>query len=250
MLRKYVRRFYNYFLSRDKKFARSLNNVLGFTPANLDIFKLAFFHKSGSISKDFPQNNERLEYLGDAILSSVVASYLYRKYPYQHEGFLTKMRSKIVKRETLNSIGDQMGIDILLREFNDVRMSRSMMGNALEALIGAIYLDFGYLWTEQFIIKKVLRKYLDVHGLEQFDDNYKSKLLEYCQKYGKDVEYKVLEKALVDKRDHFKISVNIDGKPMAYGEDFNKKSAEQMASAKALLVISQDDNFIDDEAFF
>jgi ribonuclease-3 len=235
---RFLKRFYNYFLSKDRKLAKSLSNVLGFTPANLDLFKLAFYHRSGNSIKDQPVNNERLEFLGDAILSSVVASYLYRKYPYQNEGFLTKMRSKIVKRETLNSIADQMGIDMLLLEFNDTRLSRSMLGNALEALLGAIYLDFGYEWTRNFIIKNILRRYLNVHQLELLDDNYKSQLLEYCQKIGKEVEFVVKEKGMVDKRDHFKISVLINGVPLAEGENFNKKAAEQMASERALEIIS------------
>lgn len=241
MFPKIIKRLYNYFFSKDRRLARSLYNVMGFSPANMDLFKMAFYHKSSNGSKEMPINNERLEYLGDAILSSIVASYLYKKYPTQNEGFLTKMRSKIVKRDTLNHIGDLMGVDMLLLEFNSTRLSRSMMGNALEALIGAIYLDFGYRWTEQFVVKNVLRNYLDLHELEKHDDNFKSKLLEYCQKYGKEVEYVVMEKALIDKRDHFKISVLIDGKPLAYGQDFNKKAAEQMASERALAIIATEE---------
>jgi ribonuclease-3 len=240
MFRKIGKRLYNYFFAKDRKLARTLYNVMGFSPANIEVFKMAFYHRSGNNHKDVPINNERLEFLGDAILSSVVASYLYQKYPFQNEGFLTKMRSKIVKRETLNTIGHQMGIDILLGEFNDTRLSRSMLGNALEALIGAIYLDFGYEWTERFIIKRILRKYLNVHELELVDDNYKSRLLEYCQKYGKEVEYVVMEKGQIDKRDHFKIAVNVDGIPIAFGEDFNKKAAEQMASERALEIICKE----------
>jgi ribonuclease III len=243
MVTKILRRFYNYHFSRERRLAKTLYNVLGFTPCNLSIFQLALYHRSSVTLKDVPVNNERLEFLGDAILSSVVASYLYRKYPFQNEGFLTKMRSKIVKRETLNGIADQMGIDMLLMEFNNTRLSRSMLGNALEALIGAIYLDFGYLWTQQFIIKNILRRYLDVHQLESHDDNYKSRLLELCQKNGKEVEFVLTEKGIVDKRDHFKISVLINGEALAIGENFNKKAAEQMASEKALEKLSRHEGF-------
>jgi ribonuclease-3 len=183
-------------------------------------------------------NNERLEYLGDAILSTVVAEYLFQKYPTQDEGFLTKMRSKIVKRNTLNKIADKMGLDIILSEFSQGKMSKSMLGNALEALVGAIYLEFGYTKTRNYIISNILMKYLDFDHLETTDDNYKSKLLEYCQKNGKNVNYKLVNKYKMDKRDRFKVAVEVDGKSIAMAEDFNKKSAEQQASKRAIILLN------------
>lgn len=125
---KLVRRTYNYFFSSDREFARRLKSLIGFTPSNLSIFKLAFFHKSTSNATDkiIPfQNNERLEYLGDAVLGTIVAEYLFKKYPNSDEGFLTKMRSKIVKRQSLNKIADNMGLDVILSEYNNTRLSRS-----------------------------------------------------------------------------------------------------------------------------
>jgi ribonuclease-3 len=223
------------FLSPDRHLARSLKAVLGFLPINLELFKLAFYHRSSQNGQDQPSNNERLEYLGDAMLSSIVAEYLYKKYPYQDEGFLTKMRSKIVKRDTLNEIGDKMGLDVLLKEFNSTRLSKSMLGNAVEALVGAIYLQYGYKKTEKFVVRKILRGYLDIHLLEHFDDNYKSQLLEWCQKQGKEIEYEVVQRYKMDKRDRFKVAVLVDGRTLAIGDDFNKKSAEQLASESALL---------------
>lgn len=187
-------------------------------------------------SNDF--NNERLEYLGDAILSTVVAEYLFKKYPNKDEGFLTKMRSKIVKRKTLNEIADKMGLDLILTDYSQGNLSKSMLGNAFEALIGAIYIENGYDVTRDYIIKQVLRKYLDIHELEDFDDNYKSQLLEWCQKKGKEVDYKVISKFKHDKRDRFRIAVLIDGEEKAEAEDFNKKSAEQTASRTALKIIT------------
>ena len=112
-------------------------------------------------------SNERLEYLGDAVLSTIVAEYLFKKYPNKDEGFLTKMRSKIVKRKTLNDIADQMGLDIILSNYSQGRLSHSMMGNALEALLGAIYIEFGYKKTKQYVIKNILMKFLDIHQLER-----------------------------------------------------------------------------------
>jgi ribonuclease-3 len=208
---------------------------LGFTPVNLPIFKLAFSHKSTISDKAYAvQNNERLEYLGDAVLGTIVAEYLFKKYPNSNEGFLTKMRSKIVKRKSLNKIGDKMGLDVLLQEYNQTRLSRSMLGNAVEALVGAIYLEKGYGHTKRFVVRKILRNYVNVHKLESFDDNYKSQLLEWCQKNGQTISYKLLARYKFEKRDRFKVAVMVNGKKLAIADDFNKKSAEQTASEKAM----------------
>lgn len=233
-------KFYNYYLSPDKEFARKLRPLLGYVPANLGIFKLAFSHKSTSNSGDKAyamQNNERLEYLGDAVLGTIVAEYLFKKYPDSNEGFLTKMRSKLVKRKSLNRIGDKMELELLLSEYNTTRLSRSMLGNAVEALVGAVYLDRGYELTKVFVIKHMLRKYVNIHELERLDDNYKSQLLEWCQKSGKTVTYKLLARYKFEKRDRFKVAVMINNKRVATADDFNKKSAEQMASEKAMLAL-------------
>lgn len=228
-------RLYNYYLSKDKELARRLRSMLGFTPSNINLFKLAFYHKSTSTEKLYAvQSNERLEYLGDAVLGTIVAEYLFKKYPNSNEGFLTKMRSKIVKRKSLNRIADKMGLDMLLNEYNNTRLSRSMLGNALEALVGAVYLEQGYHKTKRYVVNKILRSYLDIHELETFDDNYKSQLLEWCQKNGQTVAYKMLAKYKFEKRDRFKVAVLIDGKKLATADDFNKKSAEQTASEKAM----------------
>ncbi|HOY19380.1 MAG TPA: ribonuclease III [Haliscomenobacter sp.] len=233
-------KFYNYYLSPDKELARKLKPLLGYTPANLGIFKLAFSHKSTSNSGDkaYPmQNNERLEYLGDAVLGTIVAEYLFKKYPDSNEGFLTKMRSKLVKRKSLNRIGDKMELELLLSEYNTTRLSRSMLGNAVEALVGAVYLDRGYASTKTFVINHMLRKYVNIHELERLDDNYKSQLLEWCQKSGKNVTYKLLARYKFEKRDRFKVAVMINNKRVATADDFNKKSAEQMASEKAMIAL-------------
>jgi ribonuclease III len=246
---RYIRQFYCYYLSPDKGLARRLREILGFTPTRLSLYRLAFFHKSNNSTgnnggvpppTDKPggyRNNERLEYLGDAVLGTIVAEYLFKKYPLSDEGFLTKMRSKIVKRETLNKISEDMGLDVILAEYNNTRLSQAMLGNAFEALIGAIYLELGYHKTRSFIIARILRKYVDIHQLETFDDNYKSQLLEWSQKNGKVVAYKLIAKYKFEKRDRFKIAVTIDGEKIATADDFNKKSAEQFASEKAIQIL-------------
>ena len=232
-----IKKLYNYYFSSERELALKLYSILGFVPNNLELFKRAFYHKS--MNNTIPvgaikSNNERLEYLGDAILSTVVAEYLYKKYPTENEGFLTKMRSKIVKRKTLNQIADQMGLDVILSQYAQGKLSSSMLGNALEALVGALYLEFGYNKTRDYVISKVLMKYLDIHMLESHDDNYKSKLLEWCQKNDKNIDFKLLNKYKMDKRDRFKVAIHIDGKEISIAEDFNKKAAEQHASSTAI----------------
>lgn len=235
LLIKIFRKIYNRFFSDDKDLCERVIPLVGFTPVNLQIFKLAFSHKSNpSEKKHMPQNNERLEYLGDAVLGTIVAEYLFKKYPGADEGFLTKMRSKIVKRASLNKIGEKMGLDLILTEFNQTRLSRSMLGNAVEALVGAVYLERGYDGTKHYIIRRILHNYVDIHELESFDDNYKSQLLEHCQKNGQTVSYKLMARYKFEKRDRFKVAVLVDGEKLATADDFNKKSAEQTASERAM----------------
>ena len=180
------------------------------------------------------QHNERLEYLGDSVLSTIVAEYLFKKYPIQNEGFLTKMRSKIVKRKTLNQLANQMGLDIILSDYSQGRLSNSMLGNAFEALIGAIYLEKGYAKTKSYVINEILLKNLDIHNLESKDDNFKSQLLEWGQKNNISIDYRLLSKYKMDKRDRFKVAVMVDGEEVSTSDDFSKKSAEQLASKMAL----------------
>lgn len=227
------------FFSKDKFFVQRLHHVLGFTPSNLHLFKVAFYHKStinnqGNEKTSIFQSNERLEYLGDALLSFVIAEYLFKKYPSANEGFLTKMRSKIVKRKMLNYLAEKMGLDHLMMEFNQTAISQSMLGNALEALIGAIYLEKGFDFTRNYLLKEIVRKYVDMNHLELYDDNFKSQLLEWCQKNTKEIDFRVISKFKTDKRDRFKIGVFINGIEIATAEDFNKKNAEQVASEIAI----------------
>ncbi len=231
--------------TKDRTFIRSISKLTGFTPVNVKLYRLAFSHKSFNQGDRYAQqNNERLEFLGDAVLGTIVAEYLFRKYPSRNEGFLTKMRAKIVKRKTLNFIADQMGLDVFLLHQGVGNVSNSMLGNALEAFIGAVYIDEGYDRTRNFVVYKILREYIDIEKLELMDDNYKSQLLEYCQKHGKPISYQLLAKSKVDNRDRFLVSVRVDNESLATGEDFSKKSAEQLASKDALNVLKKQDDRI------
>jgi len=228
-------RFINKYLSKDKVFIEKLIAVTGYMPGKVSLYKLAFLHKSNTQTiNGYRQHNERLEFLGDAILNGIIAEYLYKKYPNGDEGFLTKMRSKIVKRKTLDHLGYKMGIDEIMAYMNNAPISKSMLGNALEALISAIYIENGYMFTHRFVINNVLLRHIDVHSLESLDDNFKSQLLEWCQKNGKEVTYELITKYKTDKRDRFRIAVLVQGEPIAEADDFNKKNAEQIASELAM----------------
>lgn len=228
----------NLYFSTDRHFAQRMKSILGYTPYNIYLFKLAFHHKStinnNPETNGMYQSNERLEYLGDALLSFVVGEYLFLKYPSADEGFLTKMRSKIVKRKMLNFIAEQMSIDSIMQEFNSTPISSSMLGNAFEALIGALYLDRGFEESKKFVLKKIIKKYINIDQLEFFDDNYKSQLLEWCQKNGKEIDFRIINKFKADKRDRFLVGVYIDQKEISTAEDYNKKNAEQIASEFAI----------------
>jgi ribonuclease-3 len=231
----FIRRNYNkYFAStEDKLFTQELEEILGYTPSNLSVYALAFAHKSfGNSNEKFydVQNNERLEFLGDAVLGTIVAEYLFNKYPNSDEGFLTKMRSKCVNRKMLNHVGAEMGLEAFIDMTSSNKMSKSTLGNALEAFIGAIYLDIGYYGTQKFIVHRMLKDFIDVIHLEIYDDNFKSQLLEWCQKNKRSISYEIVSKTKVDNRDFFTVAVKIDGVKAAQADDFNKKSAEQKAS--------------------
>ncbi len=180
-------------------------------------------------------NNERLEFLGDAVLDTVAAEFLFKKYPTQDEGFLTQMRSKLVNRKILNRIAEQMNFDLYMRQFGATNVSTMMLGNALEAFIGAVYLDVGYEKTRKFLYL-MFRRHVDIHELENLNDNYKSSLLEHCQRKHQKVEYEVVRKFRAGgNRERFQVCVTINGEQAAVGEDYSKKGAEQIAAHKALI---------------
>lgn len=232
MLLRSLRQFRNYWFAPHKELARPLRDILGFTPAYLPYYKQAFTPK-GNNSKTSETHNERLEFLGDAVLGSVIAEYLYKKYPFRDEGFMTMMRSRMVNRKTLGELGKRMELDDFMGSYPDT-MSDSILGNAFESFIGAVYLDMGYEATRRFILRRLVKEYYDVNFLETHNSNYKSQLLEYCQKNHKPLRFEVLEQVKHNRRDRFKVGAFVSDKLCGTGEDYNKKSAEQTASEKAL----------------
>jgi len=230
--------FYKLYLSPERKYIRKLKILLGFTPGNLSLYRMAFRHKSvaQSIKKGIKNSNERLEFLGDAVLGSVVAEVLFKLYPYKDEGFLTELRSKIVSRVNLNQLARKMGFEQLIEY--DTRMvgntrQGSLLGDAFEAMIGAVYLDKGYDFTKEFLINHIIKSHIDIHTLEQTETNFKSKLIEWCQRHSKDVSFYLIENQEGESAKLFSIQAIIDGEVMGVGKEFSKKNAEKLAAEKA-----------------
>ena len=221
--------------SEEKALAKSIRKTLGLKPINITLFKLATQHSS--VAKEnisgLKESNERLEFLGDAVLSTVIADYLFKKYPFKDEGFLTEIRSRIVNRESLNQLGKKLGLQDLI-EYNDTRKHaqayKSLVGDTLEAIIGAVYLDKGYYFTRNFIIEKLLLPHLDIDKIIKINPNFKSKVIEWAHKNDRSIRFEILK---VKESKHFKEFVSqvfIDDAPYGKGRGFNKKRAEQEAA--------------------
>lgn len=232
-MRRFTSRILHLF-SPNKQLVSQLEHLLGFTPDHLPYYQLALMHRSKL--EEIAENNERLEFLGDAILGSVIADYLFKKYPYQSEGYLTEMRSRIVRRETLNNLALRMGLQKIVQyNQNDKGLSRShIFGNALEALIGAVYLDKGFHKARSFILNQMLKPYIDIDTLEARDTNFKNKLLSWAQKGSYNLAFETLSEESEGTRKIFTIGIQLDGKIIAEGTGYNKKEAGQVAAQNAI----------------
>ena len=229
-----VRNFVRQILPAKNKFESNLRNILGYSPGDIVLYRTALSHRS--IKEGSDQNNERMEFLGDAVLSAVVADYLFKKYPYKGEGFLTEMRSKMVNRVTLNDIAVRMGlkkITIYNKGDNSLKISQ-IFGNTLEALLGAIYLDLGYNKTKKWIMKNVIVPYLFMEELELLEINHKNKLYGWANKNGKALEFETIDERLENGRRLFTIGAVVDGEVISEGKAFNKKDASQIAAQIAV----------------
>lgn len=226
---------------RDKALARGIRNIFGFTPGNIFLYKLAFRHKSASVELNANTriSNERLEYLGDAILSAVVADYLFKLFPLKDEGFLTEMRSKMVSRAQLNKLSQKLGLSTFIESAQDGQNQfKSMMGDAFEAFIGALYLDKGYKYAARIIVDNIIGQHYDLDMLQTTEFNFKSKLLEWSQREKRPVEYVVVEEGGRSHKKQYTVEVRIEGECIAKGIDFSIKGAEQNASEKAMVALN------------
>jgi ribonuclease III len=221
-----------------RAFYSQLKAILGFRPGNRKLYELAFVHKSASIklADGSLVNNERLEFLGDAILDAAISHYLFEMYDHQDEGFLTKIRSKIVNRDNLNALAEKVGIDrLLISNVNQHMFGRNLYGNALEALIGAIYLDRGYRVTKKYLIRRVIHHHLDLKELEKTEIDFKSQVIEWAQKHKKEIHFSSSDHFDAENKSlHFSVKLFIDEQPVGSGEGLSKKEAEQHASEEAL----------------
>lgn len=242
---KFLGAYYRLFFHPEKDFIKKVKIITGVLPLDFKLYKQAFSHSS--VVKNAKNNaqecNERLEYLGDAVLGMVIAEYLFKKYPNKDEGFLTEMRSKIVSRNSLNEIALKLGFDSII--FFDYKLTTnpnpSIYGNAFEAFIGALYLDRGIFFTRNFIYKTIIQGHIDVTELEKTDYNYKSKLLEFVQKKKiSSLSYEVLNEENRGNYKIYTIGVKLEGKIIAQATDVKKKNAEQKASEIALEFLIQE----------
>jgi len=223
--------------SSDKKLSSSIKNIFGFYPGNVFLYQLAFRHKSASreFVNGIKLSNERLEYLGDAVLSSIVADFLFKKFPYKEEGFLTEMRARIVSRSQLNKLSKKLGLSNLIEseEFCN-NHSKSLHGDAFEAFVGALYLDRGYKYTRKILLNRVIEVHFDIDKLQKQDTNFKSQLIEWSQKEKVPIEFKVVDEVGNGYGKQYIVELQINQESYSNGRDFSIKGAEQQAAGKAL----------------
>ncbi len=228
--------------NEDGIFFGNIEKILGFKPSNLIYYRKAFTHRSSNKldTSGNPMNYERMEFLGDAMLSAVIAAHLYKKVPTGDEGYLTKMRSKIVSREHLN----ELGRDLNLIQFVDSKVppqhfGENIHGNIFEALVGAIFLDKGYSFCEKFIYTRVITPYVDIPKLEGKVISYKSLLIEWCQKEKKQFHYEIFDDNGNDGQRYFGVKLSIDSKIIAKARATSKKKAEEIASKRAYFAFQE-----------
>lgn len=231
-------------LSPNKSFYSNLYQLLGYFPANISLYKQALIHNSTTTQIEgikAKKNNERLEYLGDAVLDSIIAEYLFKKFPFQGEGFLTEMRAKAVSRKRLSQIALDIGLHEYLIFDKAIKRNRTALrgiaGNALEAVIGAVYLDKGYKFTKRFVHKRIILPHLDFDNLKNTTENFKSLLNQHSQKTRKPLEFVVLENNESNPQKMYTIGVMLEGTEIAKARGKSKKVAEQLASEKACTIL-------------
>ncbi|MEG1635773.1 MAG: ribonuclease III [Rikenellaceae bacterium] len=224
--------------SKNKHFYKIIHNLFGIYANNIELYKLALIHKSASLQLEDGTfiNNERLEFLGDAVIEAVVSDMIYIEYPFEDEGFLTQLRSKIVSRNSLNDISEKIGLsEHIISQNNLPSTNKHLSGDAFEAMMGAIYLDKGYDYANRLLINKIFAQYIDLSSITETETDFKSRLIEWCQKNR--------QKAIIDSKQsnlfseqhpQFQTEISIGSKVISYGIGDSKKEAEQRAAKNAL----------------
>lgn len=237
--------------SADKRLILAVKHIVGQAPLNIELYRLATRHISVAKENDFglKESNERLEYLGDALLGAVVADYLFKKFPYKDEGFLTDIRSRIVNRESLNGVAKKLGISNIIDYDQNHLVSgkkskglpgmshKSMEGDTLEALVGAVYLDKGFAFCRDFILKRIIIPHFDLDAIVNTNPNFKSTIIEWAQKTNREIRFEIVDTRGDKHFREFIAEIYIDDKPICKGSGYSKKKAEQSASRKALEIL-------------
>lgn len=219
---------------RNKGFYRMIDDMFGFIPHNIELYKLALIHKSASVALPNGEhvNNERLEYLGDAIIEAITSDYLFIEFPHKQEGFMTQLRSKIVSRQSLNDIARRIGLDecVISHPSGSSAPLKNIFGDAFEAMIGAIYLDQGYDFTNRLLINGIYHHYLNLDELTEAETDFKSRLIEWAQKHHHTIEFRAEHVGTVKGIPRFRAVVLLDGMESGHGTGTSKKEAEQNAA--------------------
>lgn len=237
---KFLKQYFNKLSSSEKELIAFVQQATGLKPVRTQYYQQVFKHKSKH--REPKLNNERLELLGDAVLSAIVTDFLYREYPDKDEGFLTNLKSKIVSRAMLNEVGRKLDLlEKLSYHEGSVQQDPSVLfGNTFEALIGGLYLDLGFDAAYEFITGKVFNELIDLEKVEKTDFDFKSKLYIYAQKRNLDLEFKLIDEGNRGSRKYFEVVAVLDDQTVGRGEGYSKKSAEQMAAEEALHGFDQD----------
>jgi ribonuclease-3 len=240
---KFIRKIIQPPTEKEEVFYGELKKLLGFRPKNISYYEKAFTHSSVKIMDEngMPINYERLEFLGDAMLGSIIAAFLFKMAPDGDEGYLTQMRSKIVSRKQLNSLGIELNlIRFVKSNISSNRIGQNIHGNIFEALVGAIYLDRGYGFCDEFIQKKVIDRFIDLPALENKIASYKGLIIEWCQKTKKTLDFETFEDSGNESIRHYSVRLKINGKIVAKGRATSKKKAEEIASRRIYFIYQND----------
>lgn len=224
----------------NQKLVIAIRTIAGFTPSNIELYRLATLHSSKAKAVDgFRESNERLEYLGDAILGAAVADYLFKKYPFKDEGFLTEIRSRIVNRETLNQLARKIGIPAIVQsDKRNSQLQNVILGNTLEAIVGAVYLDKGYLRCKKFVIDKLIQPYFNLEEVVNSNTNFKSRIIEWSQQNNRTIKFEVTSTQKGKTGKEFVAQIFVDDQPYGLGFGYTKKKAEQDAAEKTCSMLS------------
>lgn len=222
--------------SGDKTFVAWITSTCGYKPKNISLYHQALSHRSHSAGSKSNSNNERLEFLGDAVLGTIVADYLFEIYPYKNEGFLTQLRSRIVNGDSLKALAKKFGFELHLKTNarRNERPSTHALGDAFEAFIGAVYLDHGFSKTKKFVVSRIIKTHLDLDKLILTNEDFKSQLQIFCQKNKLQLEYKLISEEMSGRDRLYVIQVYVNQKPYTRFENFSKRLAEQKAAELSL----------------